>query len=53
MRNLLGGSAILETCLAKVNGKSVNVELEMIEHQYFTNGVTFAFVRDVRQNLPS
>jgi hypothetical protein len=40
-------------CLAKVNGKNVNIELEIIEHHQLMNNATFAFVRGVRQNLPS
>jgi hypothetical protein len=40
-------------CPAKVNGENVNIELESVEHQQLMNNATFAFVRGVRQNLPS
>jgi hypothetical protein len=53
MRNLLGGSAILETCLAKVNGKNVNGSLKLLEYQRLILLDTFASEGAALQNLPS
>src|SRR5436190_7960423 len=39
------GSSILETCLAKVNGKSVNVEPEHTEHQTLRSDSHFRLSR--------
>jgi hypothetical protein len=47
------GSSILETCLAKVNGKSVHLEPEHTEHQILSRIATFASLARRSQNLPS
>jgi hypothetical protein len=53
MHALLGGSAILEACLAKVNGKNVQRRLETIAIQLLTKHGTFASLAPPSQDLPS